>query len=374
MAALIAGSAVRTCLGEGATAFASLLRGIEGSTDLRRPDARRLNVLRGFHIKPEEPRRPFQASDWLVGCIGEALAQAAVDPDLTEVVVIVGTGLRELPTFEQAWLEGADFDPERLHFGNAVREAFPSVTDVITLANACSASGHALALAQDLVETGQAVAVVAAGVDSMTASMLAMIGRVCDIPAEALRPFDSDRTGTLLGDGAAAAVVVPEGSSATPLARLLASGLSCDAHHETAADFDGIWRAIEEVFARSGRTRADVDLVVAHGTGTRINDALESQLIRRTFEGTLPGPLVTAVKGAVGHTSGAAALVNVDVAIRCLREGRVPPVVGLRRVLEDGRGLRLVHKHPVRADLRLALVNAFGFGGVNAVTMLERVA
>src|SRR2546423_13759619 len=103
MAALIAGSAVRTCLGDGAAAFASLLQGIDGSTGLRRPDARRLNVLRGFHIQPEQPRRPFQASDWLLDCIGEALAQAAVDPDLTEVVVIVGTGLRELPTLERAW-------------------------------------------------------------------------------------------------------------------------------------------------------------------------------------------------------------------------------------------------------------------------------
>src|SRR5207247_2209887 len=118
----------------------------------------------------------------------------------------------------------------------AVRAVAPGVGEVITLSNACSAGGHALALAQDLVELGEADAVVAAGADSMTASMLAMIGRVHEEPADQLRPFDAARTGALLGEGAVAMVVVPEGAAARPLARVLATGLSCDAHHETAAD------------------------------------------------------------------------------------------------------------------------------------------
>jgi 3-oxoacyl-[acyl-carrier-protein] synthase II len=232
-------------------------------------------------------------------------------------------------------------------------------------------AGHALALAQDLVELGEADAVVAAGADAMTESMLAMIGRMADGPASALRPFDASRTGTLLGEGAAAAVVVPEGAPGRALARLLGTGLSCDAHHETAADRDGIARAIADAYARAGRDAGEVDLVVAHGTGTPLNDALESELLLGTVGAR---PLVTAVKGAVGHMSGAAALVSLDVAIRCLATGLAPPIAGLERVLDEGTALRFVAGTPAAAEFRLAQVNAFGFGGVNAVSLVERAA
>jgi len=369
--ALIAGSAVRTCLGDGEATFAALLAGATGIGDLRYVDGARLNVGRGYHVPEEGEERPFRASGWLAACVRDALRQAAIDPGRRRVTVVVGSGLRELRAVERSALAPADFATERLHFATAVREAEPAVAEVVTLSNACSASGHALAVAQDLVELGEADAVVAAGADSMTGSMLAMIGRVADAPSEHLRPFDAGRTGTLLGEGAAAAVVVPEGSHGRPLARLLATGLSCDARHETAADADGIRRAMEDALARAGRPASAVDLVVAHGTGTLINDPLEAELLRRVLGADGRRPLVTALKGAVGHTSGGAALMGVDVAIRCLRRGLVPPIAGLRRPLPEGAGLRLVHGRPATARLRLAQVDAFGFGGVNAVTLVE---
>ena len=365
---LLTGSAVRTCLGDGDATFAALLRGESGIGPLRYADPDRLNVRHGFHIEESgqgpDQERPFRASGWLAACVTAALAQAGVDPARQRVAVIVGTGLRELRAVERS----TDVPPHRLHFAAVLRDAVPGLADIVTVSNACSAGGHALALAQDLVQLGEADAVVAAGADAMTESMLAMIGRVADGPAAALRPFDASRTGTLLGEGAAAVVVVPEGSSGRPLARLLGTGLSCDAHHETAADRDGIARAMADAYARAGRDPAQVDLVVAHGTGTRLNDALESELLLGTVG---VGPLVTAVKGAVGHMSGAAALVSLDVALRCLATGMVPPVTGLERILDEGRGLRFVAGAPAAAAVRLAQVDAFGFGGVNAVSLVE---
>jgi len=358
----VAASVVRTCLGDGEQTFAALLRGESGIGELRVGDGAKLNVTRGYHVRDGHEDEPFRPSRWLTACIREALAAAGVDPARSRVAVVVGTGLRELRAVET----GAP-PAERLHFGAAVREAAP--LEAVTLSNACSAGGHALALAQDLVEAGEADAAVAAAADGMTESMLAMIGRVTDAPTEHVRPFDADRTGTLLGESAAAVVVVPEGSHLAPLARVLGTGLTCDAYHETAADAGGIRRAIGDGFARAGRAPEEVDVVVAHGTGTAINDALESTLIRETFGDG--GPLVTGVKGAVGHTSGVAALVNLDVAIRCLRRRVVPPIVGLRRPLEEGAGVRFVVGEPVAAPVRLAQVNAFGFGGVNAVNLLE---
>lgn len=371
MPVLITGSAVRTCLGDGTATFSALLRGLSGVSDLRYVDTTKVNVTHGYHLRDDCEGELFRASRWLADCVADALAQSGVDPRSQRVVALVGTGLRELRAVERSALEALEVPTEHLHFSTAVRRASTHIQQVITISNACSAGGHALALAQDMIELGEADAVVVAGTDAMTESMLAMIGRFAQTPADQLRPFDAGRVSVLLGEGAAALVVVPEGSSRRPLARLLSTGLSCDACHETAPDTDGISRAMQDALGRTGRSAADVDLIVAHGTGTALNDPMEIELIRGLVALDSPGPLITAVKGAIGHTSGGSALVSTDVAIRCLNSGLVPPIVGLREPLEEGKGLRLVTGGPVEALMRLACVNSFGFGGVNAITLLE---
>jgi 3-oxoacyl-[acyl-carrier-protein] synthase II len=369
--ALIAGAAVRTCLGTGAETFAALLRGRCGVAPLRHGDPARLNVAAGHHVGDDDPHRPFRAGTWLSACVRRALDQAGVAPDRQRVVALVGTGLRELSAVEDMALGGPPFAPHRLHFGAAVREVAPAVGGVVTLANACSASGHALALAQDLVELGEADAVVVGGTDAMTQSMLAMIGRVADAPTERVRPFDRDRQGVLLGEGAAAVVVVPERWPGPALARLVATGLSCDAHHETAPSTAGIARAMRDAYQRADRNPGEVDVVVAHGTGTALNDPTECAALTEVVLSAGGDPAVTAVKGALGHMSGTAALINLDVAMRCLADGIVPPVVGLRNVLGEGDEMYFVRDRPLRMHAQLAQVNAFGFGGVNAVTLVE---
>jgi 3-oxoacyl-[acyl-carrier-protein] synthase II len=369
---LITASSVRTCFGDGEATFRALLQGRSGAGPLRYGDPWQLGVTRGYHIAGGEREQPLRASTWLGECVCEVLAKSGVDPVRQRVTAVVGSGLREHRVIERfpGW---PDVPAERLHFAAAVREEAVAVDAVVTLANACSAGGTALALAQDLIEFGQADAVVVAGTDAMTESMLAMIGRVTGEPADHVRPFDTDRRGVLLGEGAAALVVVPENSTQTPLARLLGTGLSCDAYHETAPYLDGIVRAMREALRLASRRPDQVDLVIAHATGTALNDPVESRAISEVLAADPPGPLVTAVKGAVGHTSGGSALLSLDVAIRCLRSKIVPPVVGLRYPLEQARGLRLVISHPVPAEMLLAQVNAFGFGGVNAVSLVEAV-
>lgn len=371
MPALVASSAVRTCLGDGAETFARLLRAEAGQGPLRHGDPAKLRVSSGYHIGTDDPRRPYRAGGWLAGCARRAAAGAGIDPRRERVVALVGTGLRELSAVEDWALHGTTVPPHRLHFGAVLRDALPGLTDVITVSNACSAGGHVLALAQYLVEADEADAVLVGGVDAMTLSMLAMIGRTTDAPTDRVRPFDADRGGVLLGEGAAAVVVVPERRTGPALGRLLATGLSCDAQHETAPDVDGICRAMREAHERAGRSPRDVDVVLAHGTGTALNDPAECAALSRVLSGDGADPAVTAVKGATGHTSGTAALVNLDVALRALRDGVIPPVAGLRTVLAEGRGLSFVRDRPRAAAPRLAQVNAFGFGGVNAVTLVE---
>ncbi|WFE65113.1 beta-ketoacyl synthase N-terminal-like domain-containing protein [Micromonospora sp. WMMD714] len=370
MTALIAASSLRTCFGDGARTFAALLDGRSGVGGLRHPLTAQLNVTAGYQIDEPAPGVALRAGTWLRECVDEVLTRAAVDPRRHRVVALVGTGLRELAAVEEMARTGAATTPSRLHFGPAVRDAAPDLAEVVTLANACSAGGHALALAQDLIETGEADAVVVGAADTTTTSMLAMIGKVTPSPTTQVRPFDRDRTGVLLGEGAAALVVVGETWAGPAVGRLLATGLSCDAVHETAPDVDGICRAVRDAWTRAGRGPHEADLVVAHGTGTALNDPTECAALLRCLPRP-EAPLVTGIKGAVGHLSGAAALANVDVALRCLASGTVPPVVGLTNPLPEGDGLSFVREVHARRDVTLAQVNAFGFGGVNAVTLVE---
>jgi len=370
---VIAASAVRTCLGDGPQTFARLLAGDSGVDALRHIDPASVNVKQAYHLPAEttdaEPDLP--ASRWLAECVKEALAAAGLEPAPGRVPVLVGTGLRELRAVERWAVEQRPLSLSQLNFSGAVHKVNAGLGPVITISNACSASGHALAMAHDLVSAGLADAVVAAGTDAMTASMLAMIGRVTEQPTDRIRPFDVDRTGVLLGEGAAAVVVVPDGWRGPVAARLLGTGLSCDAYHETAPSLSGISRAIDDALKRTHRSASEVDVVISHGTGTALNDVTEARAIQRVLIDRGASPHVTGLKGALGHTSGASALMSVDVAIRCLATGQVPPVVGLERPLPEARQLRLVIGQPVRCQARVALVNSFGFGGVNAVTLIE---
>ncbi|WP_433042418.1 beta-ketoacyl synthase N-terminal-like domain-containing protein [Dactylosporangium sp. CS-033363] len=368
MSVSIAASAVRTCLGAGPATFDGLLAGACGAGPLRSGDPDRLNVATGYHIGDGDARRPLRAGALLRACLAEVVAAAGLDPGRQRVAVLVGTGLRELSAVESA--------PEvmaagRLDFADVVAGVLPQATEVLTVANACSAGGHVLALAQDLLDAGDADAVVVAAADTSTQSMLSMIGRVAPERTDRVRPFDRDRGGVLLGDGAAALVLVPPGRPGPVLGRVLATGLSCDAAHPTAPDVEGITRAVTDAYRRAGREPADTGTVVAHGTGTALNDPTECAALRAVLPTGAGGPVVTAVKGAVGHTSGAAALINVDVALRSLAAGVVPAVVGLRTVLPEGEELRFVRGEPQPLPPGLVQSNAFGFGGVNAVTLLE---
>jgi 3-oxoacyl-[acyl-carrier-protein] synthase II len=363
VSALIAACAVRTCLGDGPRTFAALLRGASGVAPLRVGDQDQPAYADG----PDDASR----SGWLLGdCLREAAGQAGLDPSRQRVIVLVGTGLRELSTVEDWVLAGTRRSPEHLHFSGVAAAAVPGVVDAVTIANGSSAGGHVLALAQDLVELGEADAVIACGVDTMTRSVLATIGPATPEPALPAHPFDQPHGSLLLGEGAAAVVVVPDTWPGPALARLAGTGLSSDADDEKAPDSDGIGRCMLDAYERAGREPSTVDLVVAHGTGTALNDPAESTALHHVVVRAGGDPLVTAVKGSTGPTVGSAALINVDVAVRCMAQGIVPPVVGLRYTPADGPSLRFVTGTPVRTQAKLVQVNAFGFGGVNSVTLV----
>jgi 3-oxoacyl-[acyl-carrier-protein] synthase II len=355
--------------------FDSLCAGRSGLAPLRAFDPSRFNAQQLFEIDDRQTEgidEPGRATRFLVEAIRQAAEDAGLPEDLAGIPVLVGTGLRELRTLELWWRDGVPLDADGLHFENALRRHFGAV-DTHTFAGACSASLYALALAWDLLELGEAETVVVAGCDVVTESMFGQADRVQFDPPPSVRPFDENRQGTILGEGAAAIVLSRSAPAGRPVrGRLRSVAVNCDAHHQTAPDAAGVEVAVRQAQAQAEVRPADIDLVVLHGTGTPLNDRTEAAVTARVFDG--PGPALTGIKSLTGHTSGSAGLLSLIVALCSLERGLVPPIAGLAEPLPEAAELRLVAGGPIAAPLRLAQVNSFGFGGVNAVAIVGGAA
>ncbi|MFI6173290.1 beta-ketoacyl synthase N-terminal-like domain-containing protein [Nocardia sp. NPDC051052] len=368
----INGYAARTCLGDAEQTFSAMCRNVIGASPLRqdRGDAARLGIGRAFQVPGSPSTR--RASTWLAEVVTAAVADAGLDVASRRVAVVVGTGLRELPTLERWSRDGADMRVHELHFAEAVRNALPGVVEVLTLCNACSAGNHALAVATDMIAAGEADAAVVAACDAMSESMLAAIARtVGEQQTGVVRPFDVARTGPLLGEGAAAVVLEPNVEQAR-YGWLRSVGLSCDAHHPTAPHADGMARSMVDAHRRAGIDAGEVDLVVMHATSTVLNDLTESASHHTVFGDAAGRPLVTGLKGYIGHTSGSASLMSLIVALQAMQQRCVPAIAGLTDPIPEVRDLSLVIGEAVTAEPAIAQINGFGFGGVNAVAVIAR--
>ncbi|MCZ7417483.1 MULTISPECIES: beta-ketoacyl synthase N-terminal-like domain-containing protein [unclassified Streptomyces] len=369
----ITGMGAVACVGDSPSGiFDSLCAGVDGLGALQAFDHDKYRARRAYEI-PDRRRpgvdEPGRATRWLLASIDQALADAGHPADLADVPVLVGTTLQEQRSAELWWRHGAPLDPAALHFGTALRERY-GATRTYTFANACAATLYALAMATDLIELGAADTVVAAGTDSIGESAFGTLDRVQNEP-EALRPFDRSHRGMLMGEGAVAVVLTrAAGSGRRVHARLRAVGVNCDAHHSTAPDPEGITRVLRETHRRAEVAPPDIDLVMLHGSGTPKNDSTEATVLSRMFPGP-GGPLMTAIKSMTGHTLGGSGLLSLITAAIALQRGQVPPVLGLVDPIEEADGLRLVRDKAATADLTLAQIDAFGFGGINAAAILE---
>jgi len=230
---------------------------------------------------------------------------------------------------------------------------------------------------QDVVVTGGSeAAVVKLGIGGFCA--LKALSTRNDDPERASRPFDKDRDGFVLGEGAAV-LILEELEHAlqrgvTPLAEVIGYGFSCDAHHITAPspDGEGAVSCMKMAIEDSGLGLDQVQYINAHGTSTDANDSTESQAIIRVFGEELAHKLmVSSTKSMTGHLLGAAGGIEALFTTLALREQVVPPTINLE---EPGEGCTLDYvPHKKReANIDVALSNSFGFGGTNATVALRR--
>jgi 3-oxoacyl-[acyl-carrier-protein] synthase I len=234
------------------------------------------------------------------------------------------------------------------------------------VSNACASSGKAFATARRWLDADLVDAVLVGGADSlcqMTLRGFRSLGLLCE---GASRPFSRDRAGINIGEGAAFALLEREGEGP----RLLGAGESSDAHHMTRPDPEGkgARRAMEAALASAGVRAEDVGYINAHGTGTHFNDAMEAQAIRDTVGGK-SDPLVVSNKGYIGHTLGAAGAMGAICVLEALQDGWIPASAGADPA-DPELGLN-VPSEAVDVDLRIAMCNAFAFGGSNVSLVFE---
>ncbi len=248
----------------------------------------------------------------------------------------------------------------------------------LTVSTACSSGANALGLAADWIRNGRADVVLCGGTDSLCRMTYSGFNALQALDRGPCRPFDRDRAGLTLGEGAA--MFVFEGWEAARrrgvgiLGEFVGYGVSADAHHLTQPRPDGAGAAaaMRRALAEAGVEAEEIDYVNAHGTGTPQNDAVETRAIKAVFGARAPRIPISSTKSLVGHCLGAAGAIEALAALLALREQFVPPTVNLEHP-DPECDLDYVPKASRPASLRTVLSNSYGFGG-NNTSLIVRAA
>jgi 3-oxoacyl-[acyl-carrier-protein] synthase II len=251
---------------------------------------------------------------------------------------------------------------------------------------ACSTGSHAIGDAGRLIALGDADVMVAGGSESPV-NRISMAGFAAaralstgfnDQPARASRPYDKDRDGFVLSEGAGCVVLEEHGHakrrSARIYAELVGYGLSGDAYHITAPDpsGDGALRCMHNAIRRAGLSAADIDYINAHGTSTPLGDEIELGAVHRLVGNAAARLSMSSTKSSIGHLLGAAGAVEAIFSILAIRDNVAPPTINLDHPSVD-TAIDLVPHRARKRDIDVVLSNSFGFGGTNASLVFRRV-
>ena len=249
---------------------------------------------------------------------------------------------------------------------------------------ACSASAHAIGDAFELIKRGAADVMIAGGSEAAITPMgiggfgaLRALSTRNDEPSRASRPFDRDRDGFIVGEGAGVLILeeyeLAKARGARIYAELVGYGMSADAYHITAPseDGDGAFRVMTEAIQSAGITPTDVDYINAHGTSTPQGDALETLAINRCFGDHARDLAVSSTKSMTGHLLGAAGGLEAGITVLAVYHQIAPPTINLDHP-DDNCNLDYVPHHSRPLPITYALSNSFGFGGTNAALLFKR--
>ena len=254
------------------------------------------------------------------------------------------------------------------------RELGLSDVDISTVATACAAGNYAIGNGFDAIAAGDVDVALCGGADAMCRMTFTGFYRLGAVDPERCRPFDVHRKGILTGEGAGVLVLEPldraRARGARIYAEVLGYGLNCDAGHAVAPDRDSVAACMRLAHEDAGVTPDQVNLIAAHGTGTKANDATECGAIHDVFPNP---PRTVSVKSMLGHTMGAASALSAVACALALKDGFIPPTINHVET-DPACGVDCVPNEAVEADLRVVQNNALAFGGNNSVVLFGRHA
>jgi|BAT26904.1 3-oxoacyl-[acyl-carrier-protein] synthase II len=353
-------------------------------------------------MEPKEQRKVDDFIIYAVAAASEALDDANWHPETYEDQiasgVLIGSGIGGLQGIERTSLILAEKGPRRISPffipGSLINLASGHVSirnglkgpnhSVVT---ACSTGAHAIGDASRLIALGDADVMVAGGAESPV-GRLAMAGfAACkalsthfnDNPTAGSRPYDRDRDGFVMGEGAGVVVLEEyehaKARGAKIYAEVIGYGMSGDAYHITApaSDGDGAFRCMSAAMKRAGVQPSELDYVNAHGTSTPLGDEIELRAIERLVGDAASGITMSSTKSAIGHLLGAAGSVEAIFSALAIRDNVAPPTLNLDNPSVETK-IDLVPHEKREKRIDVALSNSFGFGGTNASLVLRRVA
>ena len=399
------------------TAWANILAGKSGAGPITRFDASDQVCRIACEVKPADHEYGFdpgkrvdhkvqrQVDPFIIYGI-DAAGQALEDAGLTEMTleeswragVSIGSGIGGLPGIESESIVLHTKGPRRVspHFvhGRLINLISGQVSIKYGLrgpnhavVTACSTGAHAIGDAARMIAMDDADVMLAGGAEGTVcplgiagfAQARALSTNFNDSPEKASRPYDKDRDGFVMGEGAGVLVLEEyehaKARGAKMYAEVIGYGLSGDAYHVTAPhpEGDGAFRSMQMAIKKSGLKLEDIDYINAHGTSTPLGDELELGAVRRLFGDAIAGLSMSSTKSAIGHLLGGAGAVESIFCILALRDQIVPPPLNLDNPSDRCVGVDLVPHVAKKREVRAVLNNSFGFGGTNASLVMTKV-
>lgn len=329
--------------------------------------------------------RVQQATLW---CCSAALANAGWDPHVDElrIGIVLGVGGEWIHYWEDNAVHGGD----DLYTSNEAESLLGLTQQRLglrgpstTVAAACASGNYSLAVARSWIKRGLVDVCIAGGIELVTPvcraafhNLRALSRRIDDV-AHAARPFDRDRDGFVMGEGAVAMVLeadhVARRRGATPLAEVAGFGAASDAYHMIIPSSDPApaSQAILNALADAQVEPEEVSYINAHAPGTPVGDAAEARALQTVFGSRITRTPISSTKSITGHLLSAAASVEAIAGITALSHQAIPPTINLDNPEHE---LCHVRHHSIDADVRVVVSNSFGFGGSNTSLVLRKVA
>ena len=398
-------------------AWSRLIDSQSGAGNITRFDASEITARVACEVKGGDGSGwTFNPDDWMTSkeqrrvdlfiIYGMAAAAQAVtdagweDPSDEEKLrtgVIIGSGIGGLPGIEEASIILHERGPRRVspHFipgrlinlasGNvSIRYGYKGPNHAPV--TACSTGAHAIGDGARMIMLDDADVMIAGGAEGALcgvgiagfARAKALSTHFNDEPTRASRPWDEERDGFVMGEGAGIVVLEElehaKTRGANIYGEIVGYGMSGDAHHVTAPapDGSGGFRSMQMALTRAGMDPSEIDYVNAHGTSTPLGDEIELNAVKRLFGAAVGDICMSSTKSSIGHLLGAAGSVEAIFSILAMADGVAPPTLNLDNPSENCSGVNLVPHTPQEREINAILSNSFGFGGTNASLVIKK--